>query len=127
MPVGRPFPAGVSGNPGGRPRTVKEVQAHASEFTIEAINRTVDVMRMASDPNVVRQAARDLLDRACGRPTQPITGGEGRPLEQEFPALMAALQRLNDPSAAEPPPAAPPPPAEVAPADPAPPPESGQG
>jgi hypothetical protein len=117
MPVGRPFPAGVSGNPGGRPKTVREVQDHASKVTIEAVDRTVEVMRLATDPNVVRQAARDLLDRACGRPTQPITGGEGRPLEQEFPGLLAALQRLNDPNApelpVEPPPAAaadPPPP-----------------
>lgn len=78
----------------------------------------VFTMRLAQEPGFldlaeVRQAATALLNRACGMPTQPISGGEFKPLESEFPTLLAALKKLNDPkgepSPPEPPvPAAPP-------------------
>ena len=108
-PRGRPFPKGVSGNPGGRPRTVKEVQELASEYTEEALLKLVAVMRVKPTGYTlkeIRQAAVAILDRACGRPSQPLTGKEGEPLEAEFPNLLATLKKLSgdgdaDPEAAE--------------------------
>ncbi|MES1205004.1 MAG: hypothetical protein ABUS79_03625 [Pseudomonadota bacterium] len=91
---GRPFPPGVSGNPGGRPRSVKEVQELASQYTEEAVLTLVSVMRNCSDPKEVRQAAIAILNRACGMPAQPMTGGAGEPLETEFPTLLGALKKL---------------------------------
>lgn len=100
---GRPFAPGVSGNPGGRPKSVKEVQEYASQFTTEAIDRLVAIMRGPEPiPGVVvdwdvkesRQAAIAILDRACGRPAQPLTGGGGNSLESEFPDLLGALKKI---------------------------------
>ena len=110
-PRGRPWPPGVSGNPGGRPKSVKEVQELASTFTEEAVKALVFAMRLAQVPGFldlgeVRQAATALLNRACGMPTQPISGGEFKPLESEFPTLLAALKKLNDPRGEPAPPAA---------------------
>src|SRR6185312_16441051 len=84
-PRGRPFPPGVSGNPGGRPKSVKEVQELASTYTVESITALVTTMRKAqgvtledgivvgADWKEVRQAAVAILNRACGMPSQPIS------------------------------------------------------
>ena len=90
---GRPFPPGVSGNPGGRPKSVKEVQELASTYTVESINALVTTMRKAqgiehpktgltigADWKEVRQAAVAILNRACGMPSQPISGVPGSPV-----------------------------------------------
>lgn len=88
------FKPGVSGNPGGRPKSVKEVQTLASRYSVEALETLVVVMRTARDPKEVRQAAVAILNRACGMPAQPLTGGGGDPLETEFPDLMGTLKKL---------------------------------
>lgn len=90
---------GQSGNPGGRPRTVKQVQDLASTFTEEAVRALVDTMRktqdaMHWDPKETRQAAIAIINRACGMPSQPVTGSNGRPIEDEFPDLLGALRKL---------------------------------
>ncbi len=91
---------GQSGNPGGRPKSVKEVQALASTFTEEAVRALVDTMRKTQqrghwDPKETRQSAVALLNRACGMPSQPITGEGGQPFEAGFPTLVAALRKLS--------------------------------
>lgn len=90
---GRPFLPGVSGNPGGRPKSVKEVQELASTYTVEAVDALVLTMRKAqgiehkksglmigADWKEVRQAAVAILNRACGMPSQPISGVPGSPV-----------------------------------------------
>jgi hypothetical protein len=71
---GRPFPKGVSGNPGGRPRVLADVQELAREKSPEAINTLVAIMDNEKAPPAARvAAANSLLDRGYGKPTQPIS------------------------------------------------------
>ena len=71
---GRPFPKGKSGNPGGRPRVIGDVQELARERSPEAINTLAAIMDDPKAPPAARvAAANSLLDRGYGRPTQPIS------------------------------------------------------
>src|SRR6476659_4598209 len=71
---GRPFKKGTSGNPGGRPKVLGDVQELARERSPEAINILANVMRDEKAPPAARVAAANaLLDRGYGKPTQPIS------------------------------------------------------
>lgn len=72
------------------------MQDLASTYTTEAVRKLVAIMRRktASDKDQ-RQAAEAILNRACGMPSQPLTGREGKPLESEFPVLLDALKKLT--------------------------------
>lgn len=60
----KPWPKGVSGNPGGRP---KGIAAKAREHTDQAMQVLVD--GMADEDSRVRvAAAREVLDRGWGKP-----------------------------------------------------------
>jgi hypothetical protein len=63
--VGRPFERGRSGNPGGRPKAVVDVQALAREHTTAAIQTLVAALK---DPRHKVAAATALLDRGWGKP-----------------------------------------------------------
>lgn len=67
------FPKGRSGNPGGRPAVVKEVQSLARQHTEAAINTLVGIMQNPAAPSAARvSAAIAVLDRGYGRPPQSI-------------------------------------------------------
>ena len=71
---GRPFQKGVSGNPGGRPRVLADVQELARQKSPEAISTLVAIMNNEKAPPAARVAAANaLLDRGYGKPTQPIS------------------------------------------------------
>ena len=71
---GRPFQKGTSGNPGGRPRVLGDVQELARERSPEAINTLAAIMDDSKAPPAARgAAANSLLDRGYGKPTQPIS------------------------------------------------------
>ena len=71
---GRPFPKGVSGNPGGRPKVLGDVQELARQKSPEAINTLSNIMHNEKAPPAARVAAANaLLDRGYGKPTQPIS------------------------------------------------------
>jgi hypothetical protein len=82
----KPFPKGVSGNPGGRPKTdgasiiAREVFAENPE----AIKAGLMKRLKYGDPAVFKA----LADRAFGRLPQPlaVTGDGGRPIEIVFSA-----------------------------------------
>src|ERR1044072_833408 len=71
---GRPFPKGVSGNPGGRPKVLGDVQELARQKSPEAITTLANIMHDEKAPPAARVAAANaLLDRGYGKPTQPIS------------------------------------------------------
>jgi hypothetical protein len=71
---GRPFQKGISGNPGGRPKVLGDVQELARQKSPEAINTLSNIMHDEKAPPAARVAAANaLLDRGYGKPTQPIS------------------------------------------------------
>jgi hypothetical protein len=67
------FAPGTSGNPGGRPRALADVQEAARAHTELAIGTLARIMADESAPPAARaSAAQALLDRAWGKPAQQI-------------------------------------------------------
>jgi hypothetical protein len=64
----------MSGNPGGRPKVLGDVQELARQQSPEAINTLVAIMQNEKAPPAARvAAANSLLDRGYGKPTQLIS------------------------------------------------------
>ena len=67
------FKPGQSGNPGGRPKAVAEVVALARHICPDAIAKLNEIMLDPDTPPVAAvQAARELLDRGCGKARKPF-------------------------------------------------------
>jgi hypothetical protein len=72
-PRGRPFQKGKSGNPGGRPRELRDVVELARTHSPAAIATLAKIMRDEEAPPTARLgAANAILDRGHGRPPQAI-------------------------------------------------------
>lgn len=105
------FRAGVSGNPGGRPkkpatiaarRIFITVAAAARALTQEAIDTLAAVIRDEKAPPTARiSAAVALLDRGHGRPSQAVDINVGwdldRLTEDELVALEGIIERATLP------------------------------
>jgi hypothetical protein len=89
------FGAGNNANPGGRPRKVAEVQEYAGVHSFDAVDELVRIMRKSRSDKERRQAAVAILDRACGRPAQPIGGVPGNPVGVQAGAgVLDILRKL---------------------------------
>lgn len=91
--VGRPFPPGVSGNPGGRPRAAADFRAeiqtflnHPGEDARRRVNELIERL-YKDDPKL-------LLYYAYGKPVEihEVTHPEGVP--QFSPEVMAAAREI---------------------------------
>lgn len=77
---GRGFLPGQSGNPGGRPKALREVMELARAKTEAAVEALAGIMSDEAAPAAARvSAATALLDRGWGRPVQGLhhSGAEG--------------------------------------------------
>jgi hypothetical protein len=68
---------GQSGNPAGRPKEDPELVEACKTHTKAAIKTLVYWMNQRKDGKAAIQAARELLDRAYGKPAQAIVGPDG--------------------------------------------------
>ena len=119
MPEGTPFKKGQSGNPGGRPKEVKELQALARESCGPAIEyakalvaKGLKAIEVAKNPELAESgeefeaaqgfdhrvgmtAAAFIRDTGMGKPAQAVevSGKDGGPIQT---SSKAALSRLTD-------------------------------
>jgi hypothetical protein len=95
--VGRPFPKGQSGNPGGRSPVVKAIQDLAREHGPRAIQAILHLAETSQDEKVRLAAWDKILDRGYGRAAQAITGEGG-----EGPAVIVVETGVTRDAAADP-------------------------
>src|SRR5215204_2759649 len=72
------FKKGQSGNPGGRPKAIRDAVALAREHAPAAI-KTLAKLLDHKDARVQIEAARLILERGYGRAIQPVSIGEENP------------------------------------------------
>ena len=91
------FPKGKSGNPGGRPKVLGEVQELARQYAPATIVELARLALKAKNETARIAAIRELLDRGYGRSRQAmeITAPAGDPLQLLFEELDA-LSRKTD-------------------------------
>src|SRR5882724_11447954 len=91
------FCKGISGNPGGRPKVLGEVQELARQYAPTAIVELARLALKAKSETARIAAIRELLDRGYGRSRQAmeITAPAGDPLQLLFEELDA-LSRKTD-------------------------------
>jgi hypothetical protein len=70
-----PWTKGQSGNPGGRPGVIKDIQELARKHSIGSILTLVEIRDDKASPAAARvQAASAILDRGYGKPPQHLEG-----------------------------------------------------
>jgi hypothetical protein len=92
------FEKGKSGNPGGRPKVLGEVQALAREYTAEAVETLRDIMRdKEAAPAARSYAANAILDRGYGKPSQTVNmTGIDKPPDQMTDAELMVIASQPD-------------------------------
>lgn len=91
---GRPFGPGNPGNPGGIPADeqalIRRIKADARRMAPDAIAALHDIAMHGKGEIARVQAATAILDRALGKPAQPLVG------DDEGPALRIIVEGAAD-------------------------------
>jgi hypothetical protein len=84
---------GVSGNPGGRHKGVKEVKELAQAHAADAVRTLAEICKTGQSEAARVAAASAILDRAYGKPTQTVNTNVRRSLvnltDEELAAIAA--------------------------------------
>ncbi len=91
------FQKGRSGNPGGRPKVVHDVQAAAREHTALAMAALAEICADVGVPAMARvSAASALLDRAWGKPiARNINAAVADPKQMSDAELVAIINEFR--------------------------------
>lgn len=96
------FKPGQSGNPGGLPKSHRELRALFLDRSPEAADKLLDLMRSSGSEKIQREAAEAILDRAGlkGFAVEPdklaVTDAEGKPLERFVVTFQAGEKAKAD-------------------------------
>jgi hypothetical protein len=89
------FKKGVSGNPGGRPkRTVEELDliAACKDRTPAALAVIESIMMKGENERNRLAAAQAIIERGHGKPTQPLSGPGGGPIQTVTEFVLAPFK-----------------------------------
>jgi hypothetical protein len=93
------FQKGQSGNPGGRPKALRQVEESAREQTMDALKTLVTIHKNPKAPPAARVAAANaLLDRGWGKARQALEMGglEGSPMMQKLQIVFVRPKSQPD-------------------------------
>ena len=66
------FKKGVSGNPGGRPSTPKEIKEAFAKLLPKSVAKIDEIISNSDDDKLVLDAIKVVLDRVLGKPNQAM-------------------------------------------------------
>ena len=90
-----PFKPGQSGNPGGRPKIVREFHSWLTGKAYPEAKKALLKCLKSDDEKVQMLAVKEVNDRLFGKSPQPLVGEDGGPVGVSLlePALRALIEK----------------------------------
>ena len=90
------FLPGFYGNPGGHPKDKFKAAELARQYTFEAIETLVDLMRYSKDDRVRGTASQALLDRGWGKTRVEVAASGGQSYIEALQAVADVIKLRSD-------------------------------